>query len=91
MEINHRGLQGTVTQVLLDQAQVHASLEQMCRVTVPQRVDRDPLAKAKLLHHAFHRAVNTGTRHGFCGRGGFIVIASRRWKDPDRVAMSGPV
>ena len=49
MEIDHRGLQGTVTQVLLDQAQVHAGLEQVRRVTVPERVDRNPLAEAELL------------------------------------------
>ncbi len=32
---------------------------------MPERVDRDPLAEAEILHHAFHRTVNAGTRHRF--------------------------
>ena len=44
MEVDHRGLQRAVAEVLLDQPQVDAGFEQVGGVAVPQRVDRDRLA-----------------------------------------------
>src|SRR5258708_37915191 len=60
MEIDHCGLQGTVPEILLDEAQVDAGFEQMRGVAVPERVNRDPLAEAELPYNTFHRAVNAG-------------------------------
>ena len=91
MEIDHCRLQGTVTQILLDQAQVDAGLEQVRGVTVPERVDRDPLAEPEFLHHALHRAVNAGTCHRFDRRAGFCMVPPRGREQPDRVAMRHPV
>ena len=91
VEIDHRRLQGTVTQILLDHSQIDPCFEQVCRVAVPQRVDRDPLAEAEVSHHALHRAVNARTGHRFGGRAGLILVAAGRWKQPDWVAMRDPV
>ena len=68
MEIDHRRLQGTVTQILLDQSQVDPRFEPVRRVTMSQSVDCDPLAESQLFHHAFHHPVNAGARHRFGGR-----------------------
>ena len=43
MEIDRRRLQGTVTQILLDESQVDPRLEQVRGVAMSQGVDRDPL------------------------------------------------
>ena len=46
VEVDHRGLQRAVAEVLLDQPEVDPGFEQMGRVAMSQRVDRDGLAEA---------------------------------------------
>ena len=80
-----------MTQVSLDQPQIHAGFEQMGRVTVPQGVNRNRLAEVQLSHHPAHCPVHAVVLHGTSGRGGCTLIASGSRKQPDRIAVRHPV
>src|SRR5512135_674467 len=91
MEVDHRGLQGAMTEILLDQSEVDPGFEQVGRVAVSESVDCDPLFDAKLLDQSLHRTMDTGASH-WLGRGaGMVVVASCGRKEPDGVSMRGPV
>src|SRR5271165_4127947 len=91
MEVDHRRWQRAVAQVLLDQPQVDASLQKMGGVAVPQRVDRQRLAPAQLLHHPLHRMLYTVLRHGAVGGHSLAWVAADVREQPNRVAVSHPV
>ena len=59
-----------MAEVLLDQPEVDAGLEEMSRVTMSERVDRDGLAEPQVADDAAHGALDAGAFHG----------ADRRWR-----------
>ena len=91
MEVDHRGLQRAVAEVLLDQPEVDAGLEQVGRVTMSERVDRDGLAESQLADDAAQGALDAGALHGAVGGGGPAVVAAGGGEEPGRMAMGGPV
>ena len=92
MEIDHRGLQRAVTQVLLDQPEVDSGLEQVGGIAVPERVDRDrpcgsPSSWTTRRIAAWTLSASwVGRRSPSAG-----TVAARGRKEPARVAMRGPV
>src|SRR5271157_5704554 len=91
MEVDHRGLQGAMAKILLNQSEIDPGFEQVGRVAVPEGMDRDLLFDAEIADHPLHRAVDTGTCHRFSGKAGLFVAPSFGRKEPDRVSMSCPI
>ena len=91
MEVDHRGLQGAMAEILLDQSEVDPGFEQVGRVAVPEGIDRDLLFDAEIPDHPLDRAMDTGTCHRFSGGTGLFFAASYGRKEPDRVSMGCPI
>ena len=87
MEVDHRGLQRAVAEVLLDQPEVDARLEQVGGVAVPQGVDRDGLAPAQLAHHPLHGCWTLDLAWGR-RRTGLAMVACR-WPGTARPGCDG--
>jgi hypothetical protein len=49
VEIDHRGLQRTVPEILLDEAQIDSGFKQMRGVAVSERMDRNRLLELQLV------------------------------------------
>ena len=91
MRVEGRGGRRVVSQILLDEAQVHAGLEEMGRPGVAQRVHRSALGEAAGLESGPEGILHTGSWHGLGGGGHARASPTWRWEDPDRVAMGEPV
>ena len=96
MGVERGGLDVLVPQIQLELAQVHAPVEQMGRVAMPQRVGGDLLADAGLLHRLAQRQAegsfaegNPGYAHGRLRVQG--IAASGRREYPSGIAMLLPV
>src|SRR5262244_1772619 len=76
-----------VSQILLDEAQVHPSLEQMSGPRMASRVPRSPLVEAAGLQRGTKGILHAVARHGRRGRGHPDPTTARGRKKPHRVVV----
>lgn len=89
VEINHRGRQVSVAQVLLDQLDTDTAFEKMGCVAVPKRMRADPaVVPVKLFKNRFDRSLDGRLAHGFVGGRSLRVVLAFGWENPCLIAMS---
>ena len=91
MGIERGGLGGVVTEILLDEPEVDASLQQVCGVRMSQRMNRGFFDDAALVQGRPKSILNIAEGCGSFGGGAMNATAAGGGEDPDGVTMGFPV
>ncbi len=91
MGIEGGGGRRIVSQILLDEAQVHAGLEEMGGIAVPKRMNRSPLHDATGVEGRPKSILHTVSGYGVCGGGHADTPPTRSRKDPHGIAVGFPI
>ena len=95
MQIDERRLQRGMPHVFLDHLQPNAGFEQVRRIGMAQRVDREFFAEVELLGDQLHRTLDSGFRHRAFGLALAMDVEAvpgrNSWKYPSVVMMGEPV
>ena len=89
--VERGGLGGVVTEILLDETKVDASLQQVCGVRMSQRMNRGFFDDAALVKGQAKRILNVAEGCGSFGGGAMNATASGSRENPDGVGVSFPV
>ena len=91
MQVDHRGLQAAVTEILLDDFQRDALFQQMRGVRMAQRVRTDLLSEVELVGDQLHGVLDGGGAHRSLGGRHPGMLAAIGWKQKTFVSMCRPV
>jgi len=91
MEIDHRGVQAAMAQILLDTSDINAGFQEMSGVTVAQGVNGNTFCDIELFKYASQGPLHGGIAHRLLGCWTLIASMSESWKDPFGVSMGYPV
>ena len=92
MEIDHRGRQVSVAEILLDQFDADPSFEKMGCIAMPKCMRADStVIPIELFENGFDDTLNRRFAHGLFGGRSLQVVLAFRWENPFLVAMSSVV
>lgn len=91
MQVDHRGLQAGVAEVLLDDSQRDSGLEQMGGVRMPQGMNGHSFLKVQFFGDLSHRLLHRGDRDRSFGKRRLLVVSPFGRKQKVGVTMSAPV
>ena len=91
MQIDHRGLQAAVAEILLDDFQRDTRFEKMGRVGMSQRVDTDFFAKVDLVDDLLHRFLHGALGHRVLAVAILLVVTTFGGEQQPRMSMGDPI
>src|SRR5207253_5242298 len=91
VRVEGRRSRGVVSQIVLDEAEIHPSFQQMRGIAVAQRVDGGSLMAPAGCEGRAKGVLDTITGHGSGGCSHAEAAPARRRKEPERMAVGAPV